>query len=73
MSLANWLSLIIELLTLTQLWLLSRKKRIGWAVALSCQVWWLWFCLLTHNWPFLVGVAVFGYVDWQGWRKWRTP
>lgn len=71
MSLANWLSLAIELLTVVQLVALGRKKRWGWLVGLFCQIPWAMFCLLTGNFPFLVGVVIFGVLDYKGWSNWN--
>jgi hypothetical protein len=64
-------SFILAAVNLTAMWLLARKKRAGFVIALAAQVPWTVYDLWTGQFGFLLITAASIPVDVKGWREWR--
>lgn len=65
-----WWSWALTLMGVTCFWLAGRKVWWCWYVGLSTQVIWLAYSLVTQQWGFLVGVAVYSWVYVGNARRW---
>ena len=66
-------SFILAAVNLTAMWLLARKKRAGFVIALAAQVPWTVYDIATAQYGFLLITVASIPVDVKGWREWRKP
>jgi hypothetical protein len=72
MTLALW-SLLLSLLNLASATLIAERRRVGWLVALACQIPWSWYDLRTGQLGFLLLTVMYVPVYVRGWRSARPP
>ena len=64
-------STALALVTLTSMWLISRKLAAGWLVAIAAQFAWVPYDIGTRQYGFLLITAVSVPVYVRGWRNFR--
>ena len=71
-----WWSWALTLVGVAGFWLAGRKVWWSWYVNIANQVLWLAYSLVTEQWGFLVGVAVYTWVfvgNAVRWTRERFP
>lgn len=66
-------SWLLSAVGLTSAWLLARRSRAGWAVAIACNLLWSAYAILTAQWGFLAAEAAFIMINVRGWINWARP
>lgn len=67
-----WWSFILTIIGLTGFWLAGKKVWWAWYVNIFNQALWAGYAVVTHQWGFLVGAAVYTVVFAQNAYKWTT-
>lgn len=64
------LSWILSGISLTSLWLVGNKNKMGFAVGILNQALWVYYALLLKQYGLLVGVIAYTIVNIRNWIKW---
>lgn len=65
-------STTLALLALASMWLISRKRASGWAVAIAAQFLWLPYDVITAQWGFILITVASVPVYVRGWQRFRA-
>lgn len=65
-------SAVLSLLALISMWLISKHRAAGWAVAIAAQALWVPYDVWSHQFPFIAITAASVPVYVNGWRTVRA-
>lgn len=66
----NALSWVVEAATIGFGFMLARKWRAGWVLALAVQPGWVWFAVMTGAWGIAASAALHSVIAVHGWVNW---
>jgi nicotinamide riboside transporter PnuC len=64
-----WWSAILTAIGVTGLYLVTCKRREGFALGVVVQVLWIAYAVATRQWPFIISALAYGAVNVVGWRR----
>jgi hypothetical protein len=68
----SWIwGLLLDGISLTSIFFLTRKMRIGWLISLfNLTVVWVAYAIVLKQWGFFPGISIHAFMAWRGWVKW---
>lgn len=67
---ANTFSYILSAVSLTSLWLMGNKNKLGIVVGLTGQILWLAYALMLKQYGLIIGVAAYTIIHIRNLLKW---
>jgi len=67
----EWWSWTLTAVGITGLYLVGRKKTVGWVVGIGAQALWIAFAIATRQYGFIVSAVAYAGVNVYNLRRWK--
>jgi nicotinamide riboside transporter PnuC len=65
----DWIALVLNA---AAIYLLGKKRRLGWSLGVGANIAWIGFGILAHSAATVVACSIFVALNIKGWWAWRA-